>query len=75
MKIKAQSLIEFAVILMSVTVVAILSLQIVSNKINSTDYKEEAVFQEKVQDTSLEETNCTKMGLFWDKQNGVCEAR
>jgi len=76
MKIKAQSLIEFAVILMSVTVVAIVSLQIVSNKINSTDYKEEeAVFQEKVQDTSLEESNCTKMGLFWDKQNGVCEAR
>lgn len=75
MKFKAQSLIEFAVILMSVTIIAIISLQIISNKINSNVYKEEASIEEDLPGVSLEESNCTKMGLFWDRQNGICEAR
>ena len=75
MKIKAQSLIEFAVILLSVTAIAIISLQIISNKINSTAYKDEASIEEDLPGVSQEESNCTKMGLSWDKQNGICEAK
>ncbi len=76
MKLKAQSLIEFAIILMVVTAIAIISLQIISNKINSSSYKDETFLEENIPDSvSTEEANCTKMGLSWDKQNGVCEAK
>jgi len=76
MKYKAQSLMEFAVILLSVTIVAVISLQIISNKINSAEYHEKNDYKQiEQQSTSAEEANCTKMGLYWDKQNGVCEAR
>ena len=76
MKINAQSLIEFAVILMVVTAIAIFSLQIISNRINSSSERK-ADIEEVIQATtsSIEEANCTKMGLSWDKQNGVCEAK
>ena len=76
MKQRAQSLVEFAVILMAVTAVAMVSLQIISNNINSSVYNN---YEETQYDTensiSTEEQNCTKMGLSWDKQNGVCEAK
>ena len=76
MRIKAQSLIEFAVILMVVTAIAIFSLQIISNKINSSTTRN-ADIEEAIHSTTnaIEEANCTKMGLSWDKQNGVCEAK
>lgn len=75
MKIKGQSLIEFAVILMSVTVVAFVALQIISAKINSHSndiFAEEEYLDESI---STEESDCRKMGLHWDKQNGLCEAK
>ena len=76
MKIKAQSLIEFAVILMVVTAIAIFSLQIINNKINSsTSYQADIDEVIQTTTTSIEESNCTKMGLYWDKQNGICEAK
>jgi len=74
MKKNGQSLIEFAVILMSVTIVAMIALQIISNKINSNSnniYTEEYL-EENI---STEESDCRKMGLHWDKQNGLCEAK
>jgi len=75
MKLKGQSLIEFAIILLSVTLIAIISLQIIGNKINSSVYKDENTIEEEVQDSqSIEEANCKKMGLKWDSQNGLCEA-
>ena len=73
---KAQSLVEFAVILIAVTAVAMASLQIISNKINSTVYSNYEESQSTPEDTvSSEEENCVKMGLVWDKTNGVCEAK
>ena len=76
MKFKAQSLMEFAIILMVVTLIAIISLHIISNKINSNVYKDEATLEQESQNAqSTEEANCTKMGLTWDKQNGICEAK
>ena len=71
---KGQSLIEFAVILISVTFVAFIALQIISNKINSapTVYSDEIESEENI---SNEEADCKKMGLHWDKQNGLCEAK
>ena len=74
MKLKGQSLIEFAVILMSVTIVAMIALQVISNKINSNTnvYSEEEFIDENI---SSEESDCKKMGLHWDKQNGLCEAK
>lgn len=77
MRYKAQSLFEFAVILISVTAVAIVTLQLISNKINSSVYTEEPQ-EEQVQaenNSNIEEDNCTKLGLSWDKKNGVCEAK
>ena len=76
MKARAQSLIEFAVILMVVTAIAIISLQIINKKINNPNTSYTADEEEVTQKTdSIEESNCTKMGLSWDKQNGVCEAK
>ena len=76
MKFKAQSLIEFAVILMCVTAVAIISLQIISNNINTDAINDEVQIDNTVPEAiSTEETNCTNMGLHWDKQNGICEAK
>jgi len=75
MRFRAQSLIEFAVILLAVTAVAIISLQIVSNKINASYQDEKMSIEEDIPGVSLEESNCTKMGLSWDRQNGVCEAK
>ena len=76
MKLKAQSLIEFAVILMCVTAVAIISLQIISNKINTDALSEEVNIETTAPESiSSEETNCTNMGLYWDRQNGICEAK
>ena len=75
MKLRAQSLIEFAIILLSVTFIAIISLQIIGNKINSSYYKDENTIEEEVQNSqSAEEANCKRMGLKWDNQNGLCEA-
>ena len=75
MKYKAQSLIEFAIILMSVTVVAVISLHIVDKKINSQAQLNDTFQVQEIQNISQEETNCTKMGLHWDKSNGICEAK
>ncbi|MCQ2958028.1 MAG: hypothetical protein MJ180_03890 [Candidatus Gastranaerophilales bacterium] len=76
MKSKAQSLIEFAIILLFVTLTAVISLQIIGTKINSSVYRDENMIEEEVQQAqSAEEANCTKMGLKWDKQNGLCEAQ
>ncbi|MCR4881165.1 MAG: hypothetical protein K6A44_04345 [bacterium] len=76
MKRKAQSLVEFAIILMAVTAIAMISLQIISNKINSSVYNNYEESQTTIEDAiSAEEQNCTKMGLHWDKQNGICEAK
>lgn len=73
---KAQSLVEFAVILLAVTAIAIISLQIISNRINSNVYSNYEESQSTPEDTvSTEEDNCVKMGLVWDKDNGVCEAK
>ena len=73
---KAQSLVEFAVILLAVTAIAMVSLQIISNKINSNVYSNYEESNASPEDTIYtEEDNCTKMGLVWDKKNGVCEAR
>ena len=73
---KAQSLVEFAVILLVVTAVAMISLQIISNKINSNVYSNYEGSQSTPEDTVVsEEDNCTKMGLVWDKVNGVCEVK
>jgi len=76
MKLKAQSLMEFAIILLFVTVISFVSLKIISNRINANPYKDSLNTVEE-QDSSLsqEEINCTKMGLSWDKQNGICEAK
>lgn len=76
MKFKAQSLVEFAVILLCVTAVAWFSLQVISNKINSnvyTNYEESDDLESE--NKISEETNCTKMGLHWDAKNGICEAK
>ena len=76
MKKYAQSLVEFVVILLSVTVIAMISLHIISNRINSTVYKNYEESEDTPEDTvKTEEDNCTKMGLVWDKENGVCEAK
>ena len=76
MKYRAQSLVEFAVILLAVTAIAMLSLQIISNKINSTAYNNYEESQDSPIDTVLtEEQNCIKMGLSWDTKNGICEAK
>lgn len=77
MKFKAQSLMEFAVILMAVTIVAIISLQIISNNINTSSQEEITIEEEEEPpaEVSAEESNCTRMGLSWDKKNGVCEAK
>ena len=76
MKRFAQSLIEFAVILLSVTAIAMISLHIIGSRINSTVYKNYEESQDTPEDTvRTEEENCTKMGLVWDKQNGVCEVK
>ena len=73
---KAQSLVEFAVILLAVTAIAMASLQIISNKINSNVYSNYEESQSTPEDTvTSEEQNCVKMGLSWDKDNGVCEAK
>lgn len=73
---KAQSLVEFAVILLAVTAIAMASLQIISNKINSNEYSNYEESQSTPEDTvTSEEQNCVKMGLSWDKNNGVCEAK
>ena len=72
MKKTAQSLTEFAIILLIVTTIAIGSLQLIENRINSStnqyDIESEIIPNEGI---SQEETNCTKMGLHWDKQNGL----
>ena len=76
MKLKGQSLIEFAVILLVVTVIAMISLHIISSKINSTAYGNYEESQATLEDVQAsEEENCTKMGLHWDKKNSVCEAK
>lgn len=73
---KAQSLVEFAVILLAVTAIAMVSLQIISNKINSNVYSNYEESQDTPEDrVNTEEDNCVKMGLYWDKDNGVCEAK
>lgn len=76
MKKSAQSLMEFAIILMVVTVIAIVSLRIIGDKINSStnsyDVDENINMDANI---SQEEANCTKMGLSWDKNNGICEAK
>ena len=72
MRIKAQSLIEFAVILMIVTAIAIVSLQIISNKINSSTHIDPDD-EDTVEDvTDPAGRNCMQNGLTWDKKNGVC---
>ena len=73
MKKNAQSLIEFAVILIVVTIIAVVSLQVISNKINSSAPVSKETENSNI--TTNEEKDCKEMGLFWDKQNGVCEAR
>ena len=77
MKKSAQSMIEFAVILLFVTGIAMVSLQIISNRINSNVYNniENSQTSENESVQENEALNCTKMGLSWDKQNGVCEAK
>ena len=70
-------MIEFAVILLFVTGIAMVSLQIISNRINSNVYNniENSQTSENESVQENEALNCTKMGLSWDKQNGVCEAK
>ncbi len=75
MKFKAQSLIEFAIILMSVTAIAIIALQMINARINPSISTEQQLEEGIETTTSTEADNCTKMGLYWDEANGVCEAR
>ena len=70
MKFKAQSLIEFAAILLIVTLIAVVSLQIISNKINaSNDATNEDTIEDKMDPAGR---NCEKNGFTWDNQNKVC---
>ena len=76
MKVKAQSILEFVVILFFATLVAVVSLQFISNRINAnSDDIDVITSEEKNKSISPDEANCIENGLVWDKQNGVCEAK
>ena len=72
---KAQSLIEFAIILIAVTIVAVISLQLISNKINSSSSNDDNMSKQETNIQTSEEEYCKKLGLSWDKENGICEAK
>lgn len=83
MKRKAQSLLEFSIILIVATLIAVVSVQFINKKINDNEEEIQAEIEQikensssKPEDNiSIDEKNCTQMGLSWDAQNNVCEPK
>jgi hypothetical protein len=81
MRRKAQSLLEFSIILIVATLIAVVLVQFINKKINDTEEAQieiEQVSEDsslKNENISIDEKNCTQMGLSWDAQNNVCEPK
>ena len=83
MKRKAQSLLEFSIILIVATLIAVVVIQFINKKINDVEEETQVEIEQVSKDSSsqnennisIDEKNCTQMGLSWDAQNNVCEPK
>ncbi len=83
MRRKAQSLLEFSIILIVATLIAVVSVQFINKKINDSEEEiqteveqvSEEASSQKENNVSIDEKNCTQLGLNWDAQNNVCEPK
>ena len=83
MRRKAQSLLEFSIILIVATLIAVVLVQFINKKINDSEEEiqteieqvSEETSSQKENNVSIDEKNCIQLGFNWDAQNNVCEPK